>query len=323
MMSLGETGLTDFTSSEWNLRLISRMCGFLYEYKAAGSTQIIGVIKNQTHLTNRAVIARYIRLMSKLGLLARPEEDYILSGEGKALVALAKDSGSEELTPYEKTFFYLRLFKTARIQLINLLATLEITTANEKSSITADYYKRIYRTPSPIWPRPTIMHALEIYQNTGRFPKSLETKFDCMVKWLQQIDLTRNHSLTQRGNDILAYYNLHETDPQIVYNAAVAYIEKNPDFWGSLINSAEVSELSKNVFTTLFLDSYRLFEAKELHLSDARAIWHYIWVKALWDHRLILNENHFRSLLDNFIEKKIIRSVSAGRDGKLAYISEG
>jgi len=318
MTSTRDTGLTDFTSSEWNLGLMSRICGLLYKNRAVGSTQIIGIIKGHTHLTNRAVIARYIRLMSKLGILAPPEEDYILTGEGKALVVFARNTENEQLTPYEKTFFYLRLFTTARMQLLTLLATLEASHTDNKSQVAAEYFKRLYSLPYQIWPRPTIKRALEVYERTGRLVKSLQTKFDCMAKWLQQICLVHEYSLTQEGNNILAYYNLHELEPQVIYNAAAAYIEKNPDFWGSRLFPAEASE---SVLTALFVEAYRLFETKELHLSDARAIWHYIWVKSLWDQHLVLNEDNFRSLLDIFIEKKIIRSVIAGRDGKLAHIS--
>ncbi len=319
MTSTHNTGLTDFTSSEWSLELMSRICGLLYRNRAVGSTQIVSIIKGHTHLTNRAVIARYIRLMSKLGILAPPEEDYILTGEGKALVALARNTENEQLTPYEKTFFYLRLFTTAQMQLLTLLATLEAPHTDNKSQVATEYFKRLYSLPYQIWPRPTIKRALEVNERTGRLVISLQTKFDCMAKWLQQISLIRGFSLTQVGHNLLSYFTLHPIDPQVVCDAAVAYIENNPDFFGSAFIHTEVS---KNQLTALFMEAYKLFETKELHLSDARAIWHYMWVKAIWEYHLVLNDTDFRSLLDEFLEKKIIRSVSAGRDGKIAQISE-
>jgi hypothetical protein len=54
---LGTQGISDFTSSEWNLALLTRICRLISEARAVSSEQIISLVKDNTHLTNRAVIA--------------------------------------------------------------------------------------------------------------------------------------------------------------------------------------------------------------------------------------------------------------------------
>jgi len=203
---LHDQSISDFTSSEWNLALLTRICKLISDNKPVGAEQIISLVRHNTHLTNRAVIARHIRIMSKIGVLA-PEEGYLVTGEGKSLLAFTKDKAEwGSLTNYEKLFYYLRLFGSAYTQLTILLETLDNRGNQEdKVSLSYKYFQRIYESGGHIWSKATIRDGLSLYERRRIMPKGLQTKFDCMLKWLQQLDLVVDTDITLRGRTLLSY----------------------------------------------------------------------------------------------------------------------
>jgi hypothetical protein len=142
-----------------------------------------------------------------------PEEGYIVTGIGKSLLALTRDKSSwDSLSNYEKVFYYLRLFDKACSQLTILLRVLSESslTGQNKLSLCYKYSQEIYRSSHVTWAKATIEDGLSLYERRRVTPKGLRTMFDCMLKWLQQLDMVTGKDITLTGRRLLDYLTTDE-----------------------------------------------------------------------------------------------------------------
>ncbi|MCL0058015.1 hypothetical protein M1N05_03000 [Dehalococcoidales bacterium] len=309
------SGISDFTSSEWKLRRFSEFCRLIYDNAAVGDKEIISLIKSKKELTNRAVIARHIRIMNKLGLLKGKEEDYLVSSEAKALLQLMGD----EWNTYEKGFYLKALFTNAFYQMNGLLQVINDNQGKDKIYIIIEYFRKSCNWPSNPWALSTVQEGLKRYEQQGNLPRWFESKFECMQRWLEQLELISRLSLTNYGKALIVHLNL-DTPPQSqqIFSLASIYIGKTPESV-----SCYSDREHRLLFMNLFNEAVKLFGRKELRIIDLRAIRVYICIKFLVDNQIALETSGFDRVINTLVDEGTIKSLIKDEQGQLAYISVG
>lgn len=303
-------GISNITASEGNLRRFSRICWL----RSKKGGDIIPLIKSETELTNEDVISRHIYVMVKLGLLMPKEEEYILASEGKALVRLMSD----EWSAHERVFYFKALWKAAFPQLYCLLLTSEESEKQgkqEKLHIAVEYYKKALDI-SPIWPKAEMLKAISKLER-GDKRSSYLSKFECMRRWLEQLNLlNKNLTLTELGSNLVEYLRSNpERTEEEVFSIASIYVNSKP-------NSLPFycADLDTITFNSLFNEAYKLFENPFSKVSDLRAMSTYIWVKMLLDHHKVIRPSDFKQLIDKLVDDGVVKALLSDDYGKIAYI---
>ncbi len=319
------TGISNITRTESNVPRFTKICQELHEHKLYTWDEIIPLVKNLTGFTKDSPVRRHIAIFKKLGIFDQRDAAYILSSEGRVLLELTKDKALEEgLTPPEKIFYFKAFFGNALYQLFILLQTIarKQNLTDQKEAI-ADYFRIIMNSPLKIWRKESLRRNIEIYESRGHLQSGLQNKFGCMKAWLRYLELLQGKglllSLSPIGKEVLKDLENNRLDiEERIFAVANIYLT-------SKVGSLPVFDYSKNRHRDLFLEllelAYSLFETRELGISDAKSIRCFVCIKILLDHHLVLEEKDFNNIVNNLTRYGIIRSLVAGRDGKLAYIS--
>lgn len=308
------SGISDFTSSEWKLRRFSEFCRLIYDNTVIGEREIIPFLKSKTELENRNVLRRHIRIMNKLGLLKSKEEDYLLSGEGKALLQLMQN----EWGIYEKVFYLRALFTAAFYQMCGLLQAINDDEGKDKLHTVAEYFRKSCDWPSNPWAISTIQEGVKQYEQRGNLPRWFQSKFECMQRWLEQLELIFKLSLTNHGKALIVQLHLDTPQPERIFSLASIYIGKTPE--SVLYYSDREHRLQ---FMNLFNEAVKLFGRKELRIIDLKAIRVYMCIRFLVDYQIVLETREFDGLINTLVDEGTIRSLVKDDQGQLAYISVG
>lgn len=316
-------GISDMVETEGNVLRFTKICQELHEHKLYTWDEIIPLVKNLAGFTKHSPVQRHIAIFKKLGILDQRDATYILSSEGRVLLELTKDKALEEgLTLPEKIFYFRTFFSNALYQLFIFLQTVDQkeSLASQKEVIVG-YFRRIINSPFKIWQKESLRRDIEIYESRRHLQSGLENKFGCMKAWLKHLELLEGKDLvlSPLGKEVLKDLENNRLDiEQRIFAIANIYLTGK-------VGSLPAFDYSKNRHRDLFLElfelAYSLFETRELGISDAKSIRCFVCIKVLLDHHLTLEEKSFDNIVNDLTRCGIIRSLMAGRDGKLAYIS--
>lgn len=311
--------LADLTTSEGQLHRFTGIAHIMRPEGLMETDMLVPLIQKNLGLTNIKVIRRHLRAMESLGLLAREEVGYVLSSEGKALCALAPAKSNKELALAEKIFYLRALGSYVPLQLRSILAAISENAGAPKEQAITSYGQKILASGVP-WKNKHVLR-LALSKHPDLPPRTIRNNFECFRRWTEQLQLVdpSPRDLTKLGNRLVHIMKMQEDQVrEEIYRTAAVYICHEP---GCLPDYEDSTDRPR--FLQLLREAYRLFERRELRLSDARAISPYVCIKLLIEGDRILPEKTFWDLIKKLINEGLIQSAMTGRDGKIAYISLG
>lgn len=306
--------LTDITSSEGNLRRMSRICKNIADMRVVSKRKITRMFED-VGIRHNKVIGRYLHILKFLGLIVDRGEFYSLSSKGKVLSTISKN---HQLSTEEKILFFQLFFEKIPDQLYWVLYSIK---KNEKWETSKNAFERAvieyFSLPQiqSIWNIKTLLRSIKEYNESGKLARGIENKFETMYYWLRQMDLVRrvpSLHLTTRGRRVLQELNKTEEWQSLDINQITAtYYAKN--------FNKRVSQDEMETITRLVEGSLKKF-SNEAGLCDLKAVKLYSFLITLSKHKTILGEIDLHSILEVLKEKGKIKSFILDRKGKLSFL---
>lgn len=305
--------LTDITSSEGNLKRMSRICKNIADMRVASKRKTARMFED-VGITHTKVIGRYLHILKFLGLIVDRGEFYSLSSEGKVLSIISENY---ELSTEQKILFFQLFFRKIPDQLYWVLYSIK---NNEKWETSKKCFERAvieyFSLPQIqyIWNKKTLLRSIKEYIESGKLARGIENKFETMYLWLRQMDLVKrvpSLHLTSRGSRVLQELNKIKEWQSLDINRITA------TYYGQSFHE-RVSQDEMETITRLVESSMKKF-SNEAGLCDLRAVKVYSFLITLSKHKTLLGEKDFHSILEALKERGTIKSFILDRKGKLSF----
>ena len=312
---LKEIGLSNITTSEGNLKKISKICEIIKFNQVRKDLVIKNIKKSIQRLTNEEVIKRYLFLSEKLGFIKFLNNDNVkLTDEGEALVLyLTKNNvSSEKLSYFEKILFLQQILIHMRIHILKLLEV--IKKYDKKEDIILNYFldadiKKSYNILTIDKNIRKLQKSIEEISSEkdkkkkerNIIPRTLGNFFQPMKVWLISLDVLEKSKselrLTEKGLGIL---NSKEQD---IYFLLKRYTDA-----GKIENYFSNEKISNKL-----LASIRMYR-RETEIVNFIPIKIIFFIELL-EKNLFIEPKKIYDVLRHLVDSKDIRSLIVGREG--------
>lgn len=330
-------GIANLTPTENRLRNFSRICKLVGDSKGVIEygelvNEIIldpSISRGKGGIEQRytKTVERHIRIMMDLGILDKSNGEIDMSSPGRALYELIKDRDKHEenLETSEKIFYFITLFsERVAVQLLLLLKSLGNKRNESKNDKIKDYIQSILALPPDveIFNKEYLRECLRRYETHENFPKGIINKFDCMVGWLNDLELTKKRVLTLAGKKILSEVKV---SPQEIWLRYQKIRENTISISQLLLNLMKFPRFDEKkvedikIMNKLFREAYKKFYRPSIKMSDVVAIRTWLLIKLLV-FGLVMEKKEFDTFVIEQVRKEIFKSVANDDKGKLAYV---